>query len=716
MIGLGRYNLLLKLGQGGMGAVFLARHKTLRRFCAVKVISPQYSQDKDSADRFLREARATAALTHSNLVSVFDCDQFDGQYFIAMEYVEGMTLGQVLRKQGALPLPLALCFLNQAAAGLQYIHEKNIIHRDIKPDNMIIDACGALKIMDLGLAKDHFEGDHSMTVTGAVMGSPHYMSPEQIHDSKTVDHRTDLYSLGITLYQLVVGQVPFHQSSAAAVCLAHLQEPIPSVGLADPEVAQALDSLVAKLAAKNLADRFQSAAEVLGTLDLWIANYPMDGVSQEIFSGLGFEERKVSHLLEKEGVKPDEVDADLDATAAVENFQANVPAPARSAAPTWQSRAKWAAAGMAALLLLGFGLSFLKKARNRAPSQTPVVNSMPSPKPVTPAPVALSTIPVPSAPTAPKIGSLFVKTQPEKATVIFQSKVLSSPAAFGDVPAGAYPIKVSLSGHREINQEVEIVEGKLTEINLPLQRILGSVMIRSDPPGASVNANGRFAGVTPYKLEGGDGDAVECILHLNGYEDKNLTVALKETGGEQMTKLAAIKPMQTVQNNAGPMRPSLKQGERGDPPLLNEREEGGGPFAQRLRDGNTGGQPPSLTQMRDEALNKINMTLDTARGTRNNWTGTRKDMLAFVEGKIREGSSKKDSEIKKAVSDIGSILDKAKGGSDSDYLKKKPDYANEILGICQRVMDLKQPGEAMGPGGPMGGPMGPGGPKKPPPR
>jgi len=698
MIGLGRYNLLLKLGQGGMGAVFLARHKTLRRFCAVKVISPQYSQDKDAADRFLREARATAALAHSNLVSVFDCDQFDGQYFIAMEYVEGMSLGQVLRRQGALPLPLALCFLNQAAAGLQYIHEKNIIHRDIKPDNMIIDACGALKIMDLGLAKDHFEGDHSMTVTGAVMGSPHYMSPEQIHDSKTVDHRTDLYSLGITLYQLVVGQVPFHQSSAAAVCLAHLQEPIPSVGLVDLEVTQALDSLIAKLAAKNLADRFQSAAEVRGTLDLWTANYPMDGISQEIFSGLGFEERKVPYLLEKEGVKPDEVDADLDATAAVENFRADVPAPARSAAPSWQSHAKWAAAGMAALLLLGLGFSFLKKARNRAPSQIPIVNSMPSPKPVTPAPVAPSPTPVPSAPTAPtapsvptapKIGSLFVKTQPEKATVIFQSKVLSSPAAFGDVPAGTYPIKVSLSGYRETNQEVEIVEGKLTEINLPLQRILGSVMILSDPPGASVNANGRFVGMTPYKLEGGDGDAVECILHLDEYEDKNLTVALKETGGEQMTKLVAVKSTQTAQNNTGPMRPILKPGEYGDRPL---------------------------TQMRDEALNKINMTLDTARGTRNNWAGIRKEMLAAIEGRIRAGSSKKDSEIKKVVSDVGGVLDKARGVNDSEYLKKKTDYANEIFGMMQRVMDLKQPGEVMGTGSPVGGSMGPGGIKKPPPR
>ncbi|MBI4026292.1 MAG: protein kinase, partial [Verrucomicrobia bacterium] len=319
----------MKLGQGGMGAVYLARQKTLRRFCAVKVISPQFAQDRDSAERFLREARATAALAHPNLVAVFDCDQFDGQYFIAMEYVEGMSLGEILKNYGPLPVPLALFWLNQAAVGLEYIHGEKIIHRDIKPDNMIVNGAGVLKIMDLGLAKakDHFETDHGMTMTGTVMGSPHYMSPEQVNDSKTADHRSDLYSLGISFYQMVTGRVPFQKTSAAAVCVAHLHEPIPSVGpvlsglsraesrgvegLPDAELTQALDALILKMAAKDKAERFQSASEWVAALAPWIAHYPMDEPAQEFFGKIEFAQRKVAALLEKEGIHPAEVDAEI---------------------------------------------------------------------------------------------------------------------------------------------------------------------------------------------------------------------------------------------------------------------------------------------------------------------------------------------------------------------------------------------------------------------
>lgn len=215
-----------------MGVLYLARQKTLKRYCALKVVHPHLSKDKDCAERFLHEARSAASLSHPNLVGIFDCDQFDGQYFIAMEYIEGLTLGEIIRICGPLPLPLVFYLLNQAAVGLEYLHSRNIVHRDIKPENMMIDAKGTLKIMDLGLAKQHFEGDQTMTVTGMLIGSPYYMSPEQIEDSKTVDQRTDLYSLGIVLYQMLVGKVPFHQTSAAGVLMAHLNETIPSVSIA----------------------------------------------------------------------------------------------------------------------------------------------------------------------------------------------------------------------------------------------------------------------------------------------------------------------------------------------------------------------------------------------------------------------------------------------------------------------------------------------------
>jgi serine/threonine-protein kinase len=311
LIGMGKFNLLCKLGQGGMGAVFLGRQKNLKRFCAIKVLNAALAEDKEAISRFLREAQSMANLQHPNLVGLFDCDQYESQYYIAMEFVEGLSLGDILRKAGALPLPIALHFLKQAAQGMAYYHERGIVHRDIKPDNMMIDASGTLKITDLGLAKNILEQDQGMTVTGTVMGSPYYMSPEQINDSKNVDARADLYSLGIAFYQMITGKVPFSGSSPGEVCMAHLQQPMPSVSMTDPSMTQALDALVGRITAKDRDARVQSAAQLLADIEPWAQSNPVDEASQQIFGQLDFAGRTVAFLLQKHGVKQELIDADL---------------------------------------------------------------------------------------------------------------------------------------------------------------------------------------------------------------------------------------------------------------------------------------------------------------------------------------------------------------------------------------------------------------------
>jgi len=662
MIGFGRYNLLMKLGQGGMGAVYLARQKTLRRFCAIKVISPQYSQDKEAADRFLREARATAALSHPNLVGIFDCDQFEGQYFIAMEYVEGMSLGEILRAQGPIPLPLALYWLNQAAVGLEYIHGRNIIHRDIKPDNMIVDATGNLKIMDLGLAKDHFEGDQGMTVTGTVMGSPHYMSPEQINDSKTVDHRTDLYSLGISLYQMVAGNVPYRQTSAAAVCVAHLQEPMPSVGLTDMELSEALDGLIGRITAKNRNARIASATDLVAALQPWITNYPMDENAQAAFSQLGFDRRKVNYLLEKEGVDGSQIDANLapvpDATAVQSQFPPPSPGSMPAAATPFSSYAKWLTAGATAVVLLFFVAKGAKKRKSPPPEPPPVAQQTREP---TPSKLSAESD-APTAPARPNGGTLVVRTHPEKAIVSFRGKSYVSPAEIPNVPAGEYPIKISLPPFREIQDTVVIQEDNITPLDRTLKRTLGSATIITIPAGAEVIADGVNQGRAPVTLKGDLEEKVECKLRLEGYEEAKLPVYCRESGEtNKVTLVAMVSSSSHNLHLAG-----------GDAPRPDEP-----------------GLPPSGKARGRQFIESM---FEQARATSDQqWPDIKSELLSPLEDEIKKRNPADSMASRIAIPQIGKILDSARQVSDRDFEIQKERVVREVMMIMGKAIGLAPP-------------------------
>ncbi|HUE70320.1 MAG TPA: serine/threonine-protein kinase, partial [Pirellulaceae bacterium] len=201
--------ILELLGQGGMGAVYKARQRGLDRLVAVKVLPPEIGHDAGFAERFTREARALARLSHHHIVSVFDFGQSNGLFYIVMEYVDGLNLRQTIQT-GKLTAAEALAIVPQICEALQFAHDEGIVHRDIKPENILIDKRGRVKIADFGLAKllGADAGDHSLTATNQVMGTLRYMAPEQMQGSREVDHRADIYSLGVVFYELLTGELP----------------------------------------------------------------------------------------------------------------------------------------------------------------------------------------------------------------------------------------------------------------------------------------------------------------------------------------------------------------------------------------------------------------------------------------------------------------------------------------------------------------------------
>ncbi len=267
---LGQYVLLEKLGEGGMGTVFKARHQRMKRLVAVKLIRQDGWDNVRDVQRFTQEIEAAAQLTHPNVVHAYDANEVDGLHFFVMEYVEGIDLSKLVHEHGPLSFGQACEFFRQAALGLQHAHERGLVHRDIKPSNLLVSFADAtVKILDMGLARLQQplgSAASPLTQTGMVMGTPDFISPEQARDSRAVDIRSDLYSLGCTLYFLLSGQVPHPEGTFTEKMLKHnMEDPKP---LADwcPTLPEGVLAIVQKLMAKRPEDRFQTPAELAEAL------------------------------------------------------------------------------------------------------------------------------------------------------------------------------------------------------------------------------------------------------------------------------------------------------------------------------------------------------------------------------------------------------------------------------------------------------------------
>ncbi len=260
----GRYEIIDLIGEGGMALVYKANDRLLNRIVAVKVLRPQFAVDLQFVERFRREAQAAASLSHPNIVNIYDVGQDDKTHFIIMEYVEGKNLKDIIIESAPLPVDQVVNIGIQICRGLEHAHAKNLIHRDIKPHNILITADGVVKVTDFGIARA--VSSSSLTDTGTIIGSVHYSSPEQAKGT-FVGPQSDLYSLGIVLYELLTKKVPYTGDSPIAIAIKHTQEGIPSVRMENPRVPLYFERIIQKAMAKNLADRYRSAGEIRQDLE-----------------------------------------------------------------------------------------------------------------------------------------------------------------------------------------------------------------------------------------------------------------------------------------------------------------------------------------------------------------------------------------------------------------------------------------------------------------
>lgn len=371
------YQLLEKLGEGGMGTVYKAHHTKLKRVVALKVLPPQRTQDDRAVARFEREMEAVGKLDHPNIVRALDAGEFEGKHYLVMEYIEGADLSKLVQRCGPLPVADACEIARQAALGLQYAHDRGLVHRDIKPSNVMVATSGQLsavsdgeaapqsaiasrqaamvKVLDLGLAllrPEQVEGTQELTTNGQMMGTADYMAPEQTADSHRVDIRADIYSLGCTLYKLLSGYAPFGgpgYHGAMKKMMAHVVEEIPPIRERRDEVPEELAAILDWMLAKEPSERFSSPSGVAAALEPFTAGCDL------------------AALLAKVGLKPSEtVKPGKPATgtqksvmSAVPDTRRRAPAEPQSAPATFRMRPRWVAiaAAVAGIVLLGFILT-----------------------------------------------------------------------------------------------------------------------------------------------------------------------------------------------------------------------------------------------------------------------------------------------------------------------------------------------------------------------
>jgi serine/threonine-protein kinase len=290
----GRYRVLRRLGRGGMADVYLAEDEQLGRRVAIKILNERHAADDQFVERFRREATNAAGLSHPNIVSIYDRGEAEGTYYIAMEYLEGSTLKEIVTERGPLPIGEAIGFTRDLLDALKFAHRKGVVHRDIKPHNVMCDAEGRLKVTDFGIAR---AGASQMTEAGSIIGTAQYLSPEQARGG-TVDRRSDLYSVGVVLYELLTGEVPFSGDTAVEIAMKHLSTVPKPPSTIRSDIPGPLDQIVLRALAKDPGERFQSAEEMDAELARVAEGYPVSPETAEaatqVLAGAGLDATAIS--------------------------------------------------------------------------------------------------------------------------------------------------------------------------------------------------------------------------------------------------------------------------------------------------------------------------------------------------------------------------------------------------------------------------------------
>src|SRR3954466_685184 len=259
----GRYRIVRKIGAGGMADVYLAEDQELGRRVAIKILNGRHANDAQFIERFRREAKNAAALNHPNIVSIYDRGEAEDTYYIAMEFLDGRTLKELIVSRGAAPINVAIEYARQILSALRFAHRHGIVHRDIKPHNVLVDAEGRVKVTDFGIAR---AGTSQMTETGSIVGTAQYLSPEQARGGE-IDQRSDLYSLGIVLYELVTGKTPFEGDTPVEIAMKHLSATPQKPSELRSDIPPELDMVIMRALAKDPDERYQSADEMESDLE-----------------------------------------------------------------------------------------------------------------------------------------------------------------------------------------------------------------------------------------------------------------------------------------------------------------------------------------------------------------------------------------------------------------------------------------------------------------
>lgn len=270
---LGDYAILDRIGAGGMGQVFKAVHHRMERVVAIKVLSANMTKSPEALQRFEREVKAAAKLSHANIVTAYDARNDAGVFYLVMEYVDGNDLAKIVRDQGPLPVPAAIDYVVQTARGLEHAHGQGIVHRDIKPANLLLDKQGTIKILDMGLARlqarnasEENTVENGLSNTGNILGTVDYMSPEQAFDPRDATPTSDIYSLGCTFHYLLTGRAAYGGNSIMSRILAHREAPLPSLKVDRSDIPESVESAFRRMIAKEAKGRFQNMPEVIAAL------------------------------------------------------------------------------------------------------------------------------------------------------------------------------------------------------------------------------------------------------------------------------------------------------------------------------------------------------------------------------------------------------------------------------------------------------------------
>jgi serine/threonine protein kinase len=476
----GRYELQSRLGRGGMATVFRGSDRVLGRSVAVKVLASTFAKDGTFVERFRREAQAAAGLNHPNVVAVFDTGSDDGVHYIVMEYVEGRTLADVIREEGALPPTRAAEIAATVCRALSSAHEKGMVHRDVKPGNVLLTSDGGVKVADFGIAR--VVSGEPLTVTGSVMGTASYLSPEQATGSK-VDRRSDIYALGCVLYEMLTGRIPFEGDTPVSIVYKHVEEEPTAPSSVNPAVPSALEAVVKRAMAKSPADRYQSADEMARDL-------------RHAAAGSAPQTTVASSPEEQTAILP---------------VSPGGPASTEPLPITGQARRRWwpFAVGAIALATLGLGLALTLGDNQPPPTDRgtpPPISPSPSPSPsVSPSPEA-----IPSVDDAFAALGLTVANAGEELGEDAEEILDRAEEAFVEYrEQGNLDEALQRLGEIEAGLVERTQEGQIsTETASPIVDAVRTLALamQADPPQTTEEGGGRGKGKGKGKGGGGDGD------------------------------------------------------------------------------------------------------------------------------------------------------------------------------------------------------------------